>query len=146
MPRATPIVQAGDVRIPRTLFAHSHKDALNWFPSTVSSDPIIYQLLPDNWNGVDKLVVWFLLEENWTNAPFTFTLDAGTCGEAPNTHTGQIVNKLLTGANGTYICVDLTTDLAIVIALLNSTDMLKMSVDDVNEVGGRCIGMEIQET
>ena len=137
----------GDARVPRTIFQHAHIDEDNSFPAgglAVAGDMFI--LLPDNWNGIDKIYIWLLANAIWTNVPFDITVDVGSCDEAPNTHTQTVLGTLLTVANNRYYCWDITTICATVIALMNARDMLWIKVTEQWGIAGYVIGVEIQET
>lgn len=148
MPRADRAPTEPTARVPRTLFAHGHEqDQVDiQFPPNVNVLVRSIQLLPDNWNGVDKLVLWFLPSETWTDVPFNLVANAGSCGEAKNIHTQTLANHTITAVANVYHCEDLTTEFAVFIALLNSRDMIQIDIHDTWGMGGVYIGLEIQET
>lgn len=147
MPRAWGGYAAPQARIPRTLFQHAHRDDDASFPADVSLDlfATMFVLLPDNWNGTDAIVLWFL--GVGTGAGNTdVTIDAATCGEALNTHTLTVANIAVALVANQYTCVDITTEFAALIALLNPRDMLRIMADEDTETGAEIVGIEIQET
>lgn len=147
MPRANQD-QAGDTRVPRVIFQHAHTDGSSAFPSGGGggTQGEMFALLPDNWNGIDKIYIWLLAGEGWTDVPFDITIDVGTCTELYNTHTQTVAGTLVTIGNNRYYCWDVTTICAVVIALMNPRDMLWIRVTEQHGVAGYVIGVEIQET
>lgn len=147
-PRANRDRDTVSARVPRTLFAHAHKRAKAEFPpNTLDSQHFIcIDQLPDNWNGTDKLYMWLYGLETGADVPYTIIANAGKNGEAFNIHTQTVANKLITKTINEYERVDLTTDLAVWIALITSGDILWFDVTESAGVNDLGIGFEIQET
>lgn len=142
------IKASGDARVPRTLFAHAHHaDDAEFPPNTLMAlHPRCIMQLPDNWNGTDKLYMWLYGLEAAIDCPYTIVANAGKNGEAFNIHTQTVAGKLVQKAANEYERVDLTTDLAVWIALLTSGDILWFDVSESAGVNDLVIGFEIQET
>lgn len=148
MPRAHGAYAAGgDDRVPRTLFIHAHEDAANDFPADcgLGEGRMITQL-PDNWNGTDAIIIWYLPSEAWVNEPFNIILNAGKDTEAFNLHTQTLANRLISGGANVYHAEDITGSVAAFIALITSGDIIWILSTDVNGIAGKTIGLEIQET
>jgi len=137
----------GDPRVPRTLWAHAHIDEDAHFPAGgLTTQGEMTVLLPDNWNGVDKIVIWLLPGEGWIDVPFDITINAGTCGEAPATHTQTVNGTLITAGNGLYYCWDVTSICSTVIGNMSPRDLIWIIVTEQWGVAGYVMGVEIQET
>jgi len=147
MPEAHAAYEAAQARIPRTLFQHAHQDGYNAFPPELSTEITaeMFLLLPDNWNGTDALVLWFLGGGSMAST-VNVTIDVGTCDETFDTHT-QTVNAInMTVVLNEYECLDLTAIFETVIALMNARDMLWIKVTGAVDFSVYLIGAEIQET
>ena len=135
-------------RVPRTIFAHGHEDGeTEWLPIIgVGDTTIAYLLIPDNWNGLDKLYLW-LLGSGASQQTYNITVDIATCDEAYNVHTQTVNGKAVNTVAGEYECVDLTTDFAAVLANLATRDIIRVTV--VYALGddfAKLVGIELQET
>ena len=148
MPEAYAGYAAPTARVPRTLWAHTHEDGANDYPPVLnlSTTHMAYVIIPDNWNGLDKLYLW-LLGAGAEQITINVTVDIGTCDEAYNIHT-QTVNGLTpTLAANEYECVDLTTTHAAVLANLAARDVIRVTVTHVaGDEAHMSIGIELQET
>lgn len=148
MPEAYPAYTAPVARVPRTLFAHAHEDASAQFPPDIDFGDTakMHNLIPDNWNGLDAIYVWFL-GTGTDNTTVNVTINIGTCTEAYNTHTQTVNGIAATQAANIYTCVDLTTTHATVLANLAARDMVQVLV---THAGGDesiiVMGFEMQET
>lgn len=146
-PEAWKLPEEPVARVPRTLFSHAHLNNNAGFPPEPMLNTFcdVFMLLPDNWHGTDKIVLWFL-GASTEATDVDVVCNAGSCDEAYTLHTATVNNIALALVNGEYECLDITTDFAAWIALLNSRDMLNIRVDNDDEVGVKFIGVEIQET
>jgi len=148
MPRASSLAAAPIPRVPRTLFAHAHRDQDMSFPVELHAaiNCIAYTIIPDNWNGLDALILW-LIGAGTEQLTITVTIDIGTCTEVYNIHTQTVaaINKNMVAS--TYACIDLTALFAVVLANLAVRDILRVSVIATTmDNTSRMIGIELQET
>lgn len=138
---------APTARVPRTIFQHAHVDGVATFPAVIDGgDGEIFILMPDNFNGLDALVLWFYTVDA-NNVVVNITVNIGTCNEQKDAHT-QTVNAIgfAVGADE-YECVDLTVTFATVLANLASRDMMWIVVDWVSaDEVIYLVGGEVQET
>lgn len=147
MPRANQD-QAGDTRVPRGIFQHAHIDAQADFPCMISFDTAeMFLLIPDNWNGLSKVFLW-LLGGGIENANLLdVVINIGTSGEAFNIHTQAVANNNVVFALNEYIKIDLTAIFAVVLANLQSLDMMWVTATWQNDTFEHfCVGLEVQET
>jgi hypothetical protein len=149
-PGAAPIWAAppgGDPRVPRTLFAHAHEDGSSAFPPILPNENTgeVFILLPDNWNGTDKLVLWFLGGFGMSST-VSVTIDVGTCDEGYSNHSQTVNGINMTVVQDEYECLDITAAFATVIGNFNSRDMIWIKVTPTIDFNVYLIGAEIQET
>lgn len=148
MPAAQGGYVAPTARVPRTLFAHAHESGSSVFPPEINFSDVarMHLVIPDNWNGLDAIYLW-VSDDATEDKTINVTINIGTCGEAYNIHT-QTVNAIACNiiANQ-YLCIDLTTTHATVLANLAARDMIQVLVD---HAGGDepiwVFGIELQET
>lgn len=147
-PQAWKVEEGGDARVPRTLFGHAHESGSAVFPPEINFSDIarMHILMPDNWNGLDALVLW-VSDDVTENKTINVTINIGTCGEAQATHT-QTVNAIACNITANqYLCIPLTVTFATVLANLTARDMIQVLVE---YAGGdepiQVFGIEAQET
>jgi len=148
MPEAHAAYEAAQARIPRTLFAHAHRDQSASYPVEldVSTVCMAYHIIPDNWHGLDALILW-LIGAGTETLTITVTVDIGTCAETYNIHTQTIANIDKGMSANTYACIDLTALFAVVLANLTVRDIIRVSVlATTMDQTARMIGIELQET
>jgi len=135
-------------RIPRTLWAHAHDSTQDAFPVVLLFEHTqeMFILLPDNWNGLDKLVLWII--GGGTETPdLTITIHIGTCTEAYNIHTQTVTPIACALANTIYKCLDLTALFDTVLPNLASRDLIRLTVTATTmDYTHYVMGMELQET
>lgn len=148
MPRANRDLDTVPVRYPRTIFEHAHQDGVATFPPAIGggSSAEAFMLMPDNWNGLDSLVLFLL--GGWTGqlANLTVTINIATCNEAFNVHTQTVANIVVDTVLNEYECVDLTALFAVVLANLVSRDMIWIVATLIDEQNLYVVGLEAQET
>jgi len=135
-------------RVPRTLFGHAHESGSSVFPPEIDFSDVakMHLVIPDNWNGLDKIYLW-VSDDATEDKTINVTVNLGTCGEAYNIHT-QTVNGIACNITANqYLCIDLTTTHATVLANLAVRDMIQVLVE---HAGGdnpiQVFGVELQET
>jgi len=147
MPRANQDRYNPLVRIPRTLFQHFHEDGDANFPPVLPQwgNVATFLLLPDNWNGTDKIIIW-LKGVDEGQGGIDVGIYAGTCEESQATHSDEGNTYTPTFASDEYECIDITADIAAFIAALTARDMVKVVVQNTVDMLIKAIGVEIQET
>lgn len=146
-PRANRDQDTAPVRYPRTISEHMHSEVPYSYPPRTGSAEVIqtFALIPDNWNGLDALVLWVL--GGFTGAfALDITIDIGTCNELFSAHT-QTVNAIaINMVINEWECLDLTVTFATVLANLAARDKLRIRVVSNDEQDIFPIEIELQET
>jgi len=117
------------------------------FPPYLTNDAsaFVFLLLPDNWNGTDKVIVW-LKGDAAAQIGVTVNCYAGTCNEDQQTHSDTNNAYTPTLAISTYYCIDITADIAAFIAALTARDMIEIEIYNSTVQAFKAVGVEIQET
>lgn len=104
-----------------------HDQATFVYPTLVTQneDNLAFFVLPHDFTVLSVLEVWFIPNTTSQNIAHDITVNAGTCGEAKNTHTENITPNINFTQN-VYNCYDLLAALSTIPALLNAKDMLEI--------------------